>query len=331
MTMRARPVRRDAGRAVRLVVGLGLAAALLAACGDDGSGSAAGPTEDTAPAEAQPVTVQDAYGEVTFPERPERIVADSVGTLAHLTALGIVPVGAAVPVDISPAYLGEEAASVSNVVADDGWTVSVEKALALQPDVIVSVAADYNQENCERYKEAVATFCWEDGWRDAEEITERFLVLGEALGRTDEAEAAVAAYEQNVADTKAAIAAGESAGKTVGVVRFDAGGFIGVRTEDVVNAVIDSLGLEQPTWPEPGESGYVELSLETLDVLDRADILMVTTDDNVDVDELEVFDSPLWKQVRAVAAGDAHFVGAWNGADLIQLGQVVDTFRETVG
>lgn len=303
---------------------LAASALWLSGCASDDPNAAAEPGDGEATH-----TVDDAFGTTTIPTHPQRIVADSVGTLAHLTALGVIPVAAAVPTDISPEYLGPEAAAVDNVVADDGWTINIEQALALQPDLILAVGADYNKKNCKRYKAAMPTYAYVERYVvDVEEIKADFRTLAAAIGREDAAETAIADFDATIEETRARV---EESGLTdvpVGVVRFDSTGFIGIRTGELSNVVLDAVGLAQPTWPEPDLSGYVELSMENLDMLERAEILMVCTDDNVDIDELDVFDSALWKGLAPVASGQAYFVGAWNGADLIQLGLIAEAVDE---
>jgi iron complex transport system substrate-binding protein len=309
-----------------LVGGAAASALWLSGCASDDPGPAAGAGD-----EDETHQVDDAFGTTTIPVHPERIIADSVSTLAHLTALQVVPVGAAIPVDISPDYLGPEAASVPNVVADDGWTINVEAALALQPDLVLAVGADYNKKNCKRYQAAMATYAYVERWlADVEAIKEDFRAIAAAIGRDDEAEEAIEVFDAKVDQTRVMV---EEAGVTdipVGVVRFDASGFIGIRTGELSNVILDAVGLAQPQWPEPDLSGYVELSMENLDLLERAEILMVCTDDNVVVEEMDVFDSPLWNNLAPVAGGRAYFVGAWNGADILQLGLIADAVQEHI-
>ena len=88
--------------------------------------------------------------------------------------------------------------------------------------------------------------------------------------------------------------------------------------------MLAGLGLAEPEWPPAGDSGYGELSLETLDVMNAADILFITTDDNVVIDDLEVFASPFWLDLEPVVNGRAHIVSAWNGYDLLQLRRVIE-------
>lgn len=283
-----------------------------------------------ADAEGETHEVEDAQGVTAIPVRPERIIADSVDTYAVLASLGITPVGVAIPADISTAYIGEDADDVTNVTADDGWTVNLEAALAQEPDLILAVGADYNLDNCTRYRTAAPTFCYVDLWEDEAAIAEKVRLIAAAIGRSAEAEEAIASYEERVDQFEAEFADSELNGLRAGVVRFDDSGFIGVRTGDMVNSVLANLGLEDPEWPEPGDSGYVELSLETLEELNAADILFVTTDDDFVADELEVFSSPFWLELEPVVNGQAHFVSAWNGYDLLQLELILSDIEEAL-
>lgn len=282
--------------------------------------------------EGETRSVEDAWETVEVPVEPSRVIADSVSTYAHLMSLGITPIAVALPVGISPEYIGPDAGDVDSVVAEDGWTIDVEEALALDPDLIVAVGADYNKENCDRYRQVAATFCFVETFETGtdEDIRATVRDLAAALGREDEAEAAIAAYDERVAELADRVAATDLVDQQVGIVRIDAGGFIGIRTGDLANSSLAALGIGEPDWPAPTVDGYVELSLETLGLLDEADILLVTTDDDVIIEDSSVFTSPLWEQLDVVQEGRAHFVGAWNGFDMPQLMRILDDLETTL-
>lgn len=300
----------------RLVAIAAAAALIVTACGDDNAGDSASATRE----------LEDVLGTVEVPERPERIIADSVSTLAHLWALGVVPIGAALPGGISTEYIDPAAGDVPNLVSEDGWTLNVEEILAAKPDLVVAIGADYNIENCERYKAATTTYCFTEQYDDEQQIKDMFTEVAIAVGRQDEAAAAIAAYDAKKADLAERIAATDLPNQMIGVVRFDSGGFIGIRTEPALAA----LGLHEPEWPPVGPSGYVELSLETLDVLNAADHLFITLDDDVDPAKVDAFQSPLWDLLEPVAAGQAYVVSAWNGADIPQLNRILDDIERAL-
>lgn len=277
-------------------------------------------------------TVEGAFGEVEVPAEPQRIIADAVSTYAHLVSLGVTPVAVALPTGISPDYISDDAGEMTNVVSEDGWTIDVEQALALQPDLIVAVGADYNEENCQRYQAAVTTFPFVDVYESGtdQDIKDTLVGIAIALGKEDEAAAAIAAYDERVAALSERIAATDLVDQAIGVVRIDVGGFIGIRTDGAGPALLATMGLHQPDWPEATVDGYVELSLETLEILDLCDVLLVNTDDDVVIEDSVVFRSPLWGQLAVVSEGRALFAGAWNGGDLPQMERILDDLDRLV-
>ncbi|MCK9494341.1 MAG: ABC transporter substrate-binding protein [Dehalococcoidia bacterium] len=295
-----------------------LAAAFLAACGAD-------PLAGDDGADTHEVT--DGMGMVTIPTYPQRIVADSVSTFAHLVALGIEPVGVAIPGGIPTSYFRSEDDAVVNVVASDGWTIDIEKALELQPDLIVGVYAEWNVENLQRYKQAVASYAFEEGWRDTEHIYAQFREFAANIGRADEAERAIETYEGKLAAGKEAVAPHVAGLGKVGVVRTAEDGWIGVRTADkghITSAILAALGITEPEWPAArADEDYLTLSLETLSQLNVADTLFVEA--NGKLEDLSVLQTDVWKMLDPVKDGRVfYFETTWYNGDLLQLGSIVD-------
>lgn len=308
---------------IRRLLAAGVVAALfLTACGND--------PPEPAPSAAGTREVTDVMGSVEVPARAERIVADSVSTLAHLWALGIVPVGAAVPVGISPEYIGEGVEQVPNLVSDDGWTLDVEQVIAADADLVVATGAGYNRKNCQRYKEAVTTFCFKDRLRSDESIMRMLNDIAAATGREGQADEAIAAYEAKKAELTERVGATDLTDQSVGLVRFDSGGFIGVRVEDTAADLLTELGMRVPDWRGKLIDGYLQLSLENLDTLNAADNLLITLDDDVDPAEVEAFSTPLWGFLEPVANDRAHIVSAWNGSDLPQFMKILDDIERSL-
>ncbi len=54
------------------------------------------------------------------------------------------------------------------------------------------------------------------------------------------------------------------------------------------------------------------------------------TDDDVVMEDLEVFSSPFWLEPEPVVNGRAHFVSAWNGYDLLQLKRVIEDIEQAL-
>ena len=204
-------------RHVLQVAGMAVAAALvLTACGSSDAGGAASDTTATADA-AFPRTVVHAMGETEIPARPERVVVLDTGELDSALSLGVTPVGAvttAVSEDFL-SYLAEGAAGVQRVgtIAEP----NLEAIAALQPDLILSNKVRHEDIYPQLARIAPTVFAERVGavWKD------NLGLAAEALGREDDATAALAAYEKDAAALGASV--GDPAGTTVSPLRFVGG------------------------------------------------------------------------------------------------------------
>src|SRR3569833_2884815 len=129
-TIPARP-----GRAAGALAATALTLALAACGGSSEEDSAAAPSS-----EATETTVVTAFGDVTVPAEPERVVTLAESALDVALGVGITPVGttASRGGDKPPAYLGEDAAAIPAVA-----TVrepNLEAILQAEPDVILAAA-----------------------------------------------------------------------------------------------------------------------------------------------------------------------------------------------
>ncbi|WP_448624890.1 ABC transporter substrate-binding protein [Geodermatophilus sp. URMC 64] len=289
-----------AHRSLRLAV-LVLAAALpLAACGGtSGEEPAAGspPAADG----AFPRTVEHAMGSTEIAEQPVRVVVLDTGELDSALALGVTPVGA-VTTDVSSgflSYLAEDAADVEQV-----GTIgepNLEAIAALRPDLILSNEVRHEELYDELSAIAPTVFAEQVGavWKD------NLLLAAEALGLEDEAEAALADYEQEAAGL------GERLGEplpTVSPVRFVQGTVRAYRPESFLGTVLADVGLPQPELPAGEVPQFAELSPEELSLADADVVLYSSFGDTVDSGQKAVVGGPLWPRLSAVEAGRAYQV-----------------------
>ena len=177
-----------------LAAGLALGAALaLGACGYDPPQT---PSQET----EQPLKVQHAMGETKVPGRAKRPVTLATSELEDALALGVRPVGSAVPVQGHglPRFLGGRAAEikpVGRVARPD-----VPRVHALDPDVVLGVIP-YDRRIYGRLSDvaptviADATVNWKPNLRQD----------GEALGHTDDAEAMLSAYDRRALRVRRAL------------------------------------------------------------------------------------------------------------------------------
>lgn len=269
-----------------------LLALLAAACGRDGDAAAdAAPADEPAAASASaddafPVTIEHALGTAEISERPERVVTWGWGSTDAAIALGVVPV--AMP---HQAYGGDDQGVLPWIrerVEADGAELPevlpqteeapIEAIAAARPDVILAVYSGLTQGEHDLLSEIAPVVAypdqpWSTPWRDTVEL------VGEALGRPDEATALLEEIDAEVAAQ--AEAHPELAGKTVAAVWDTGDAFYVYKPADARVGFMLELGLEgAPSveeLAEGGESFYYTLSHERAAEL-TSDLLVAYAD-----------------------------------------------------
>jgi iron complex transport system substrate-binding protein len=209
----ASPRRRAPITAVTVV----LAAALSAACGSSSGGEAAGSDSGSgapgsatiggeAPGDAGPVVIDHAFGETEVPTDPQRVVTWGWGATDAALALGVVPV--AMPYQVYGGdsdgvlpwvreHLEAEGLELPEILPDTA-EAPVEAIAAARPDLILApysgiTDAEYAQLSQVTPTVAYPEEAWTTPWRETIEI------VGEALGRQDEAQGLLADIGEQVA------------------------------------------------------------------------------------------------------------------------------------
>ena len=264
---------------------------LLAACGDDSSAETsthgAADTEDASTgSSAFPVTIEHALGTTEIAAPPERVVTWGWGSTDAAVALGAVPV--AMP---HQAYGGDEEGILPWVrdhieaegldmpeVLPDTDEAPIEAIAAAKPDLIIAVYSGITEAEYELLTEIAPTVAypdqaWATPWRDTIEI------VGEALGKSDEADALLADIDAQI-EAKAE-AHPELAGKTVAVVWSTPDTFYVYKPADARVEFTLGLGFESApsveALAEGGETFYYTLSQERLGDL-TSDVLVSYAD-----------------------------------------------------
>lgn len=267
-----------------------LLALVLAACSGSGSGSdgeASGDDRTEAGAEAGaddgfPLTVEHRFGETTIDEAPTRVA--TVGLTDHdaVLALGVTPVGTTEwygghPFGVWP-WAQDELGDAEPVLLGDAEAVDEEAVVEAAPDVILALYAGLTEEqyaDLSRHAPVVAApedfpdygIPWQDQTR----------IVGDVLGRADQAAALIEETEQLVADAAAEHPELDGASTLV------AGALEGLYvygSDTAGGRVLEDLGLEIPDEVDDmvGPSGYVEVSLETPEVLDVDALVLLDAD-----------------------------------------------------
>lgn len=167
------------------------------------SGSVASGNASTGSTDEFPVSIDHAFGETTIEEEPERVVVLGWSAQDTVYALGLDPVG-------MPSYPyggGDDGVLPWNdehfdpevtTLLDTSDGPPLETIAALQPDVILAPYEGFDQAVYDSLTGIAPTVAypgepWTTPWR------EHTLMVGEALGRADEAEQLVAEADAEVA------------------------------------------------------------------------------------------------------------------------------------
>jgi iron complex transport system substrate-binding protein len=210
---------------------------------------------------ARPLKVQHVKGESKVPGQAERVATLTIDTLDDSLALGVRPVLAVVPGDSLPGYLRGPARGVETIEPmvpagekpEPGDLAPLEEA---NPGVIVGRQGAL----FERLSLIAPTVIVEPG-SDRWKLNLR--LMGEALGRTNDAEALLTDYDRRVAMVRRAIGAG----------REDDWGSRGPRVA-VMRPTEEGLG----TAPRASFAGTIlaDVGLRQVSRLDRADLVLVS-------------------------------------------------------
>ncbi|ONG56318.1 twin-arginine translocation pathway signal protein [Pseudoroseomonas deserti] len=262
----------------------------------------------TSPARAAGTRIDDAFGGIVLKDVPRRVVSLGYTTHDTLLALGVLPVAVRQWFGDAPGAIWPWAQPALQAVAAQGpapvvltGDVSVERVAALQPDLIIGIASGIPPEihaTLSKFApvlmEARGQTSFGTPW---DSVARR---IGLALGRSAEAEAAIAATRKNFAEAQArhpgwagrrAVAAYAFGGETGAFIRSDTRG-----------RFLAELGFVEPeaVARRPVSYGfYARLSPEDLSPLDADLLLWVIATEQVP----EVAALPLRRLLRAHREG----------------------------
>ncbi|WP_055108576.1 ABC transporter substrate-binding protein [Paenibacillus ihumii] len=311
---------------------IALAGSLLAGCGTDsaknspGQPAASQPAEASAPAKNAPEaqsgerTFKDDLGhEIQVPERPQRVFAPYLED--SLLKLGVKPVAQWSNGNLGHGYLQGELQDVPKLDFSGG-APSSEVLLSYEPDLIVLHTANYAGDGVyENYSKIAPTYVFNNAAGDVEKSLE---ILGELLGKTEEAKQALESYQQKVDEAKAAIEK-NAPGKKVAIIRFAAKGVSLMGGNYFCGYVLNQqLGIEMTKLTENENS--LNLSLEILPELDADYIFVINAYGQGTERMKEMTESSIWKSIPAVQQGHVHEVSDeyWLGSGLIAYEKIID-------
>jgi iron complex transport system substrate-binding protein len=323
-------VQTPSQRAALLAAALTTAAS-LAACGSGDDGSASGSTSGSAPAGdgAFPVTVSTAFGEVEIEEEPQRVVALGWSDAETALALGVQPVGASDWLAFGGEGVGPWAEGRYDEAPEIIETLepSLEAIAALEPDLILDTRSPATQERYDSLSDIAPTVGQPEGvdpylttWQQQLEL------VGQALGRTEEAAQLRGDLEQRFADAAAVNPAFD--GTEVAVGAYTSEGFGAYVRGDTRVDFMESLGFtNEPAIQDLAtESFFVPVSEEQVSLLDAP----LTVVFPIFVDAAQITGNPLWQtlgsvqQGNAVVLDDPTLVNAFSSGSVLGTGYALD-------
>ncbi|MGK5170137.1 iron-siderophore ABC transporter substrate-binding protein [Geodermatophilus sp. CPCC 205761] len=293
--MRSRPALRGAALLVVAVLATGCGSGSAEEAGDAAPSSAAG---------AFPVTVATAFGDVTVEEEPARVVALGWSDAETALALGVQPVGASDWLGFGGAGVGPWAEGRYDEAPEliDTLEPSLEAVAALEPDLILDTRSDGTQERYDLLSQIAPTIGQPEGVGPYQTTWQQQLELvGQALGREDEATGIADSVEQQFADAREANPQFE--GTEVAVGAYTSEGFGAYVRGDARVDFTEALGFtNKPAIQDlAGENFFAPVSDEELRLLDAP----LTVVFPIFVEATEITGNPLWQTLPSVQQGHA--------------------------
>ncbi|MFJ8078494.1 ABC transporter substrate-binding protein [Streptomyces sp. NPDC096176] len=247
-----------------------------------------------------PRTITHALGKTEIEKAPERIVVLDVGELDNVASLGVEPVGYAPTEgdDGIPGYLKKEAGNPKSVGTIN--SLNLEAIAALKPDLILGSQLRASDKYKELSRIAPTVFSIRPGftWK------ENYLLNAAALDRTEEAKKKLDAYE------KKAKQLGTDLGEkkpTVTMLRYMPDRIRLYAQASFIGTILRDAGVPRPKNQQI-EDLAVEISPEKMDQADADWIFTGVYGDPSKTKRDTAESNPLWKNLKAVKAGQAEDV-----------------------
>ncbi|GIV79582.1 MAG: hypothetical protein KatS3mg050_3976 [Litorilinea sp.] len=239
-------------------------------------------TEPAPATTAFPVTIEHKFGTTTIPQAPQRVVTVGFSEQDPVLALGVKPVAVREwfgeqPYAIWPWAQDELGDATPQVLRMPFGELNFEAIAALQPDLIVATHAGITQEEYDLLAQIAPTLAQSAAYPDfGMPWQEQTRIIGQALGRPEQAEAQIEKVEAQIAE--AARQHPILAGKTVAWITpaGEPGQFWIVGPDTPPMRFLTALGLSYPDELRAlvGELDSAQISSERLDLLD-VDVLLV--------------------------------------------------------
>ena len=272
--------------------------------------------------------VKHAMGTTAVPQHPKRFVSLHAYATEAAIALGVKLIGTTKK--LAPQLKLDD-------IIDIGLPPNIEKVLALKPDLLIgNMGAGGTEPESYRLWSYIAPTVFFD-MRAIADWKRPFLVVAEALGKTEQAKQVVAQYDARVAQFKARM--GEKLKQTrVSVVDLYAGTIIVRIQKSFSGSILEEVGLDIPQTQKlsptiiaklSGNTALYLISPEFLSLID-GDVLFLMThsfpkkaDSELAIQQFMV--QPLWSKLKVAQQGKVYVIGPhWGGGNYLSANLVLD-------
>ncbi|WP_282691974.1 iron-siderophore ABC transporter substrate-binding protein [Streptomyces sp. CC208A] len=244
-----------------------------------------------------PRTLTHAMGTTEVKAAPKRVVVLDVGELDNVVSLGVQPVGYAPAEgdDGIPGYLAKDAGAPKPVGTINN--LNLEAIANLQPDLILGSQLRAADKYDELSKIAPTVFSIRPGftWK------ENYLLNAAALDKTAEAKEQLAAYETKAKQLGTDVGTDKP---TISMVRYLPGKIRLYAKASFIGTILEDAGLPRPQNQQVDDLA-VEVSPEKIDQADADWIFTGVYGDPKATRKDAAQGNPLWKNLKAVKAGQA--------------------------
>jgi len=291
--------------------GGGLAVVALEGCTNDANDSpaAAEPVDQpsaTESASAFPVTVTHRFGETTVPAAPQRVLALGQTDCDPLIKLGVTPIAIGSFLDdwYNPVFPWNESGFPGGKVEEVRfYDMEFEKIAALRPDLITMVSGGISKKDYQTLSKIAPTVGPPVGYQDsAVPYGPHTLLIGQAVGKEAEAQAAVEELDAQFAQVRADHP--EWQGLTAVHAEAYTGAYYVLGENAPRTTFLSSLGFTpSPELAEiVGDDYSKEISAEELDLVGDLDLVVWCTDEGAIPD---VQKNPVVSRLASVQDGHA--------------------------
>ncbi|WP_020390066.1 ABC transporter substrate-binding protein [Kribbella catacumbae] len=287
--------------------------------------TACGSSENVTPeanrsAAAQPVSVTDARNKKIDLKAPAaKVVGLEWGVVESLISLGVMPVGVADTKGYKAWVTAEKLDASVKDVGTRGES-SVDAIVALNPDLIITTTDESAATIAQMEKAApVLVVRGADAKNAIPQMRKNFELIGQAVGKTEQAKTALADFDKKLADGKQKIAdAGKGGAAYTMADGYKEGSTISIRmytSGSLLGAVTNELGMKN-AWTGAGDPDYglASTDIEGLTKLKDGEFLYIAnTADGGDVFGGDLAKNAIWKNLPFVKSGNVHRLadGIW--------------------